>query len=113
VCFTSRQGAIDWTALNPNHADAMTVDFAPGRRSLGIRINLAGDDDQFARFGRVHVDFGDGHAIPWSGIVNENRYEHEYGKPGTYSVVTWLQLRDGRTRLDRRTISIGGTQSGG
>ena len=113
VCFTSRQGAIDWTWLNPNRADGMTVDLAPGRRSVGIRINLITEDDRFARFGRVRVDFGDGNATSWSGIVEERRYEHLYRQPGTYSVVTWLQLRDGRSRLDRRTINIGGAQSGG
>lgn len=113
VCFTSRDGPVDWTSLNPNRADSMTVELAPARRGVAVRINLPGEDAQFARFGRVHVDFGDGHVTPWSGIVDEGRYEHLYQQPGTYSVVTWLQLRDGRTRLDRRTIRIGSADSGG
>ena len=113
VCFTSRDGPVDWTSLNPNRADAMKVELTPGRRSLDLRVNLVGEGDPIARFGRVHVDFGDGNTTPWSGIVDEKRYEHEYRQPGTYSVVTWLQLRDGRTHLDRRTIAIGAAQSGG
>ena len=113
VCFTSRDGPVDWTSLNPNRADAMKVELTPGRRSLDLRVNLVGEGDPVARFGRVHVDFGDGNSTPWSGIVDEKRYEHQYRQPGTYSVVTWLQLRDGRTHLDRRTIAIGAAQSGG
>jgi hypothetical protein len=113
VCFTSRDGPIDWTSLNPNRADSVKVELAPGRGSVVIRIDLVGEDERFARFGRVHLDFGDGHVTSWSGIVDQARYEHLYRQPGTYSVVTWLQLRDGRTRLDRHTINIGGAQSGG
>ena len=113
VCFTSRQGSIDWTSLNPNRADAMAVDLTSDRRRVGVRVSLVADDDPEPRFGRIHVDFGDGGSAPWTGIVDQGRYEHEYAKPGTYSVVTWLQLRDGRTRRDRRTITISDPQSGG
>jgi hypothetical protein len=112
VCFTSRLGSIDWTSLNPNRVDSMTVDLTPARRKVELRVKLVGGDSA-ARFGRVHVDFGDGNSTRWSGIVDEGRYEHEYQQPGTYSVVTWLQLRDGRTQRDRRTVSVGDTQSGG
>ena len=113
MCFTSRQGSIDWTSLNPNRADAMAVELTSVRRRVGVRVSLVADDDPAPRFGRIHVDFGDGGSAPWSGIVDERRYEHEYAQPGTYSVVTWLQLRDGRTRRDRRTITISDAQPGG
>jgi len=113
MCFTSRQGPIDWTSLNPNRADAMAVELTSVRRRVGVRVSLVADDDPAPRFGRIHVDFGDGGSAPWSGIVDERRYEHEYAQPGTYSVVTWLQLRDGRTRRDRKTITISDAQPGG
>ena len=113
MCFTSRQGPIDWTSLNPNRADAMAVELTSVRRRVGVRVSLVADDDPAPRFGRIHVDFGDGGSAPWSGIVDERRYEHEYAQPGTYWVVTWLQLRDGRTRRDRKTITISDAQPGG
>jgi len=113
VCFTSREGPIDWTSLNPNRADAMSVEVTVVRRRAGLRVKLEGHDDQMPRFARIRVDFGDGRPVTWSGIVDEGRYEHEYQQSGTYSVVTWLQLRDGRTRLDRRTIIVDDRQSGG
>ena len=113
VCFTSREGPIDWTSLNPNRADAMSVDVTVFQRRAGLRVKLEGNDDDMPRFARIRVDFGDGRPVSWSGIVDEARYEHEYGQPGTYSVVTWLQLRDGRTRVDRRSVTVGNAQSGG
>ena len=113
VCFTSREGPIDWTSLNPNRADAMSVELTVIRRRVGLVVTLEGHDDQAPRFARIRVDFGDGRPVSWSGIVDEGRYEHEYRQPGTYSIVTWLQLRDGRTRLDRRTVTVRDGQLGG
>ena len=112
VCFTSREGPIDWTLLNPNRADAMNVELTSANRRVALHVRLVGDDEA-PRFARVRIDFGDGRPTPWSGIVDEARYEHEYGQPGTYSVITWLQLRDGRTRLDRRSVTVGNPQLGG
>jgi hypothetical protein len=110
VCFTSRDGQFDWTRLTPNTADAMTVEVVPQGRSIALKVGLDGSDGTI-RFARTHVDFGDGSEIPWSGIVDERRFEHTYSRAGSYGLVTWLQLRDGRTRLVRKTVRIDDPQS--
>jgi hypothetical protein len=110
VCFTSRNGSFDWTRLNPNTADAMTVHVVPQGQSITLSVRLDGSDNTI-RFARTHVDFGDGIEIPWSGIVDERHFEHTYSRPGSYGLVAWLQLRDGRTRLVRRTVRIDDPQS--
>jgi hypothetical protein len=75
-----------------------------------LSVRLDGSDNTI-RFARTHVDFGDGIEIPWSGIVDERHFEHTYSRPGSYGLVAWLQLRDGRTRLVRRTVRIDDPQS--
>ncbi len=57
----------------------------------------------------MRVDFGDQSGTLWTPVVGEWRLTHQYRQPGEYLVTIWLQLRDGSTRLERRTVTIPAT----
>ena len=105
LCFTSRSTAIDWTRLDPNPARALRVDVAVRHRVARVHTSIEGDG-RSASFGRVRIDFGDRTVTPAIGIVDDHHFEHTYGSAGTYSLVVWLQLRDGTVRIDRRSVTV-------
>jgi hypothetical protein len=111
VCFGTRARAIDWRSLKPNPTDGVNIEVEVNalEAEAGVRVVLAGGDGGL-RFGRFRADFGDGTETSWTGVVEEARLVHQYKHPGTYTVVVWLQLRNGDMRADRRTLTLAGSR---
>jgi hypothetical protein len=106
VCFASVRSQVDWTWLEPNPGGAPIVDVGVSQRTVAVEITFGSDGDN-SGFGRVQIDFGDGTASPWTGVVGRRTIAHEYQRTGEYRIVISQQLRGGQ-RVDRRTIAVGG-----
>jgi hypothetical protein len=107
-CFATRSAALDWRWLEPNTTTGVEVDTQQSGLATSVQIALTGSQDS-GRFGRIRIDFGDGAATSWMGIVGERRLVHRYRQPGSYPLVVWLQLRNGELRADRRTVVVTGS----
>lgn len=105
VCVTSRDRAFDWTELEPNPARGVQSHVVTERLGIQLEIGIVSEGGETG-FGRMRVDFGDQSGTLWTAVVGEWRLAHEYRQPGEYVVTIWLQLRDGSTRLERRTLTI-------
>jgi hypothetical protein len=105
ICFATRARAIDWRWLEPNATERVHVETSVRSRAATVRVTLDGEEGAL-RFGRIRIEFGDGSATDWTGIVNATELDHTYSQSGDYSVVVWLQLRNGEMRADRRTLTI-------
>jgi hypothetical protein len=105
VCFSSRRRALDWTSLEPNAARGVLLHPEVTGRTVAAHVRVESAPEAVG-FGRARVDFGDGASDSWVGVVGERTFEHTYQRPGTYSVVAWLHLRDGSERVDRAAITI-------
>ena len=106
VCFSTRARAIDWRWLETNGTQDVDFETSVKARTATVRVFLNGSDG--LRFGRIRTDFGDGSTTPWTGIVAGRELVHTYDRPGEYTVVVWLQLRNGQMRAGRRAVLIAG-----
>jgi hypothetical protein len=111
LCFATRDAAIDWRWLEPNAADMVEVDATARARTASIRVALKGGGGPLG-FGRMRAEFGDGSATRWTGIVETGEIRHTYARPGDYSVVVWVQLRNGEMRAGRARVAIPGSPEG-
>jgi hypothetical protein len=105
-CFTSARGHVNWTTMRPNSARSALVSLYPDDLRLTIQVLVVGDG-QAPAFGRMRVEFGDGEATAWDGVVTERRIAHTYPQPGTYPVKVWFQLPARVSpQLHRETIEV-------
>ena len=103
VCFATRDSAIDWRWLEPNAAEGVNLETSTEGGRANVRVVLNGPEGAL-RFGRIRADFGDGSGTAWTGVVGSRSLVHTYATPGEYSVVVWLQLRNGEMRASRQTV---------
>lgn len=108
ICFATTKRAVDWRWLEPNGTERVNVETAVQSHTARVKVILDGPDG-ILRFARMRAEFGDGSASPWTGIVNERELAHNYKQAGQYSIVVWVQLRNGELRADRRSITISGS----
>ena len=108
VCVTSSDRSFDWTDLQPNPARGIQSNAATDRLRMELTLSIESEGG-WTGFGRMRVDFGDQSGTLWTPVVGEWRLTHEYRQPGEYVVTIWLQLRDGSTRMERRTVTIPAT----
>jgi hypothetical protein len=111
ICFATSNRAVDWRWLEPNGTERVNVETDVSSRTARVKVVLDGPDD-ILRFARMRAEFGDGSSSPWTGIVYERELAHRYSEPGQYSIVVWVQLRNGELRADRRSITISGSPGG-
>jgi hypothetical protein len=105
VCFSSASARVEWTA-QPNSANGAVIGVDKDRERARIHVVIEGDGEVPA-FGRVSIDFGDGTAMPWTGIVDERVVPHTYPGPGTYPLKVWVRLPDQVSpRLYSATVEI-------
>jgi hypothetical protein len=105
VCFSSAGARVEWTA-HPNSASGALIGVDRDGERARIHVVIEGDGEAPA-FGRVSIDFGDGEAMPWTGIVNERVVPHTYPGPGTYPLKVWVRLPDQISpRLLSATVEI-------
>jgi hypothetical protein len=107
ICFATRARAIDWRWLETNGTQGIDIETSVTTRTATVRVFLNGANG--LRFGRIRTDFGDGSTTPWTGVVTGRELVHTYDGPGKYTVVVWLQLRNGEMRADRRAVLITGS----
>jgi hypothetical protein len=107
ICFATSNRAVDWRWLEPNATERVNVETQVSSRTARVKVVLNGPDD-ILRFARMRAEFGDGSSSPWTGIVYERELSHSYSQPGQYSIVVWVQLRNGELRADRRSLTISG-----
>lgn len=105
ICFTSRERAIDWTALQPNPARGPRLSMRAEGSSVFMDVTIDGDGP-WTPFGRVRIDFGDETVTKWTAVVGSWRVSHTYQRQGEYAVRVWLQLPDGEVRAERQTIRV-------
>jgi hypothetical protein len=109
LCFTSRRPAVDWRELEPNGATGLRLDADHSRRAVTVHVALDASPD-VAGFGRIRIEFGDGTATGWEGIVSAAQFQHRYSQTGTYTIAAWLQLRDGSLRVERTMVTLAADQ---
>jgi len=105
LCFSSSSVSYDWTRLQPNGAREVQTSAAVAGRTATIHVHVDAPEHVLA-FGRTRVEFGDGAAVSWSGIVGDRAFAHEYARPGAYTATTWLQMRDGSLRTARADVLV-------
>jgi hypothetical protein len=105
LCFSSESASYDWTRLEPNGARDVQASAAVAGQSATINVHVDAAAGALG-FGRTRIEFGDGSASEWMGIVADRSFRHRYARAGSYTSTVWLQMRDGSLRSDRTVVSV-------